>query len=101
MTAATLRKPTRKPAAAPAPVAWDLNDAAGIVHIARGDEPETGYFLDLLADGSGVLLTKIRDRVTYHVTVEDVARCNCRGFNYHGRCKHAAAMAEMIEAGLV
>jgi hypothetical protein len=85
----------------PARVAWHLNDTAGIVHIARNDEPETGYFLDLLADDSGVLLTKIRDRVTYRVAVEDAARCNCRGFTYHGYCKHAAAVAEMIETGQV
>jgi hypothetical protein len=101
---ATATRPARQRPATPAPapvVTWHLNDHTGIVHIARGDEPETGYFLDLLADGGGVLLTKIRDRVAYHVVVEDVARCDCRGFMYHGRCKHTAAVAEMIEAGQV
>jgi hypothetical protein len=104
MTATLTRKKTSKPATKPATrpataITWDHNPLTGILFIDR-DGVQAGYFCDVTLDG--VVLTKLADRRTvYCVTVEDVARCNCRGYAYHGHCKHTTVCSALIEEGAI
>jgi hypothetical protein len=93
------------------PRTLSYNPLVGALHIKQGSD-EVGYWLDVLAHDFGPAarcfrLSKIvapEDGAPDHYDVcfegED-ARCECRGFLRHARCKHVDSLRCLLERGSI
>jgi hypothetical protein len=74
---------------------------SGVVEITVGKEKTEYLLAELAADyGRGFELEKIGSDEAYQVNIDtDKRRCNCKGHERWGHCKHADGWAALIAAG--
>lgn len=101
---ATVRRPRPSHSEFAARVAVEYDPTTGIAFIGL-DGQDAGYFVDVVAGEGGLpcglAFTRISTRECHPVAIDAGAVCGCKGFRYHGHCRHAVAATRLIEAGTV
>jgi hypothetical protein len=80
----------------------ESTDTLHLVTITAGKKTDYYWAEPLICDyGIGLTFLKMGTSDRHHVNMAEYPCCDCRGFEFHGRCRHIAAAQVLQEAGLL
>jgi hypothetical protein len=96
--------PVRVTAAVTCPIGGDGDDGRVLLTVVgSGGKPESGlYYVREIPTplGRGFSLRKVAGNEDYSVLVAGrESTCRCRGFCYHGHCRHVSALSALVARG--